>query len=493
MGKSIAIIGAGIAGLAAGCYAQMNGYRTHLFEMHSKPGGLCTAWQREGYTFDSCIHHLAGSGPTSSLHRIWRELGALQGKEVLFRESFAQVEDADGRTFIVYVDPDRLEAHMKELSPADAEAIEAYANAVRRFARFEFFLVLTAKPWEMVGMLPHLPLMIKWGKVTLEEYAQRFTDPFLQRAFPYIQYDIPGVPAMANLAFLAECHKRRSGWPVGGSLAFAQAIADRYTELGGELHYRSRVGKVLVEDDRAVGVRLVDGAEHRADIVVSAADGHATIFDMLEGKYVDDRLHRYYDAAPESQVMNCYVFLGVARDLSREPHMLTLLLEQPMEAMGRTFGRLDVELYSAETGLAPEGRTAVKVNLEAGYPFWKDLYADRARYDEEKERVAKAVIERLEQRFSGLNEGIEAVDVATPVTIERYTGNYHGFQAWGVPGAGLLDMAKGLCKTLPGLDNFYMVGQWALANIGISTVAVAARKLAEEICKRDGKRFVTEV
>jgi phytoene dehydrogenase-like protein len=39
----IIIIGAGIAGLAAGCYAQMNGYQTSIFEMHSLPGGLCTA------------------------------------------------------------------------------------------------------------------------------------------------------------------------------------------------------------------------------------------------------------------------------------------------------------------------------------------------------------------------------------------------------------------------------------------------------------------
>ena len=46
--KSIIIIGAGIAGLSAGCYGQMNGYRTHIFEMHSLPGGLCTAWKRRG-------------------------------------------------------------------------------------------------------------------------------------------------------------------------------------------------------------------------------------------------------------------------------------------------------------------------------------------------------------------------------------------------------------------------------------------------------------
>lgn len=49
-GKKMIIIGAGIAGLSAGCYAQMNGYQTTIFEMHDKPGGLCTAWKRKGYT-----------------------------------------------------------------------------------------------------------------------------------------------------------------------------------------------------------------------------------------------------------------------------------------------------------------------------------------------------------------------------------------------------------------------------------------------------------
>lgn len=486
---TIIIIGAGIAGLSTGCYAQMNGYRTQIFEMHSKPGGLCTAWKRKGYTFDSCLHHLAGAGPTSSLHPIWQELGALQGREILYRESFLQVEDAEGSVLTVYVDPDRLEQHMKALAPADAKVIEAYANAVRRFARFEFFRFLTAKPWEMVGLLPHFPLMIKWSRVTLGEYAQRLTDSFLQRAFPWIQYDIPDVPATANLAFLAECYQRRLGWPVGGAQAFSQAIADRYTELGGELHYRSRVEEVLVENGRAVGVRLADGTEHHADVIVSAADGHTTIFDMLGAKYIDGKIRSYYDAVPESQVMNFHLFLGVALDMSHEPHMVTLLLKEPMRVMGRTIERLDVELFGAETGLAPEGKTAVKVALEASYTYWRDLYADRNRYDEEKERVAEAVIARLEDRFPGLKASIEVVDVATPVTIERFTGNYHGFQAWGIPGAGLFDMAKGLCKTLPDLDGFYMVGQWALANLGISTVAVAGRKLIEGICRRDGKRF----
>ena len=66
MTKSISIIGAGIAGLAAGCYGQMNGYDTQIFEMHNQPGGVCTAWKREDYTIDACIHWLVGSNPKSN-------------------------------------------------------------------------------------------------------------------------------------------------------------------------------------------------------------------------------------------------------------------------------------------------------------------------------------------------------------------------------------------------------------------------------------------
>ena len=52
MEKSIIIIGAGIAGLSAGIYGRTSGYKTTIFELHDKPGGLCTSWKRKGYTFD---------------------------------------------------------------------------------------------------------------------------------------------------------------------------------------------------------------------------------------------------------------------------------------------------------------------------------------------------------------------------------------------------------------------------------------------------------
>ena len=61
--KKIGIIGAGMAGLSAGCYLQMNGYDTEIFEASNSPGGLVTAWKRKGYAIDGCIHGLVGSSP----------------------------------------------------------------------------------------------------------------------------------------------------------------------------------------------------------------------------------------------------------------------------------------------------------------------------------------------------------------------------------------------------------------------------------------------
>ncbi|MBN1668703.1 MAG: NAD(P)/FAD-dependent oxidoreductase, partial [Anaerolineales bacterium] len=82
MSKEVIIIGAGIAGLAAGCYGQMNGYQTRIFELHDLPGGLCTAWERKDYVFDGCIHYLFGSGEGQPFNQIWHELGALRNRPI---------------------------------------------------------------------------------------------------------------------------------------------------------------------------------------------------------------------------------------------------------------------------------------------------------------------------------------------------------------------------------------------------------------------------
>ncbi|MGZ7132126.1 MAG: phytoene desaturase family protein [Halobacteriota archaeon] len=494
MQKSIIIIGAGMAGLSAGCYAQMNGYTTQIFEQHVVPGGVCTSWKRKGYTFDCCIHNLGGSGEASDFHRVWRELGAIPARPMISYNEFVQVEEGT-HVFTVFTDIDKLETHMKTLSPADAKVIEEFTNSVRRFNGFKLFSAAMTGTWGLMGGVMSSPSLMKWTRINLQQYATRFTDPFLRKAFPTLMYDVDITPMLFLLNFLASMHQRDLGWPIGGSLEFSKAIAERYRALGGTLHQKSRVTTILVENDRAVGVVLADGTEHRADIVVSNADGRTTIFDMLGGRYTNERIRAYYAKPDERQVMTVHASFGVNRDISDEPHALVLFLEKPITVMDEEVDRLDVELTSHDASMAPPGKGVIKVVLNSSYAYWKSLYQTYDVYEKEKQHLAETLAGALEIRFPGFKEQIEVVDVATPMTFERYTGAWQGFQAR-APIEGLGDFlnflrGKGWCRTLPGLKNFYMIGQWA-GDFGLANAATSGRNLIKSICKSDGKRFRSE-
>lgn len=486
------IIGAGIAGLATGCYAQMNGYEATIFEMHDKPGGMCTAWQRKGYTIDGCMHNLVGTGAASKVRRIWNELGAFRDCPIIDFEEFVRIENEQGNSFTFYSNIDRLEKHLQELAPYDTEVIEEYCQAARRFAKLDMLALAAGNWWELIRMLPYLSLLKKWMTISLKDFSKRFKDPFLQQAFPFIQYGIPEIPVGISLAFLGGLHNRDLGWPSGGSLKFSQAIAERFSELGGNIKYKSKVERILVENNRAVGVRLADGTEYRAEWIISAADGRATIFDMLGEKYIDDRIRQYYNNPPSHLPMNLQVSLGVDRDFAGEPHAIVLLLDRPEQIAGELRERLNIELYGFDPSAAPKGKAVLKVMLDSSYAYWRNLHDQGEVYTAEKGRVAGIVIDLLEKRFPGIKAQVEVIDVATPVTTEHYTGNWQGLQAFALPGNMMGTMFKGFTKTLPGLDRFYMVGQWAGATIGISTVAIMGRNLIRSICNQDRRKFAVK-
>ena len=182
-------------------------------------------------------------------------------------------------------------------------------------------------------MFPFLRLMSKWKKITVQDYAQRFSDPFLRDALPLLG-DLPDFPMAAVIMILAWMHRKSAGYPQGGSLEFSRSIERRYLDLGGEIHYRSPVSEIMVEHDKAVGVRLADGTEHRSDITISAADGHATIFDMLGGKYINDKIRGYYDDLPMFPPL-IHVALGVARSFEGLPAAVIYPLDEPVTIGGR--------------------------------------------------------------------------------------------------------------------------------------------------------------
>ena len=156
MDKKVVIIGAGIAGLSAGCYARMNGYDVEIHESHTQPGGLCTAWKRGDYVLDGCIHWLTGSRRGDELYRVYEELGAVQGRRMFDHDIFSSMVMRDGRALHWYTDIDRLEAHLNELAPRDAKPIEELCAQTRRMSNFTFPI---GKPAELMGLWDGLRMM----------------------------------------------------------------------------------------------------------------------------------------------------------------------------------------------------------------------------------------------------------------------------------------------------------------------------------------------
>jgi phytoene dehydrogenase-like protein len=499
--KSILIIGGGIAGLAAGCYARMNGYQAHIFELHTLPGGLCTSWERKGYTFDGCIHWLVGSNEKSSFRRIWNELGALQGKKIINHDEFIRIVDPNGKTFILYTNADRLEKHMLDLSPQDAEVIKEFTGALRLVARTDmpagnpsslsdFLILLKSLP----AFLPLMGLMRKYSKTSLKEFTDRFRDPFLQGALQSV-FDLPDFPFLGTLMSLGYMGARNAGYPIGGSLKFSQSIEKRFTDLGGRITYKARVAKILTENNRAVGLRLEDGSEHRGDVIISAADGHATLYDMLEGKYLTEKIRGYYDTMPIFSPI-IQVSLGVARDLSSQPQMVSHQLEKSITIAGEERRRIGIKHFCYDPTLAPPGKSVVEVMFNSNYAFWKKLAEEPERYEAEKKDIAIQVMHQLEDFYPGLSAQVEVVDVATPLTYERYTGNWQGsMEGWLVTTSTMQQTisGKGMSKTLPGLENFYMVGQWVEPGGGLPPAATSARAVIRMVCNKDKRSFVTSI
>jgi phytoene dehydrogenase-like protein len=497
--RSIAIIGAGVAGLATGCYAQMSGYRTQIFEMHGLPGGVCTSWRRGDYVFDGCLQWLMGSRTGSPLNRVWQELGTLANREIVDHDEFMRVEGRDGRTLIIYTDADRLERHLCELAPADAAVSHALCEVIRRCAEVDrvdgsAHGLAGAASWLASGahLLPVIPTLVGWLGLTWQQLAARFTDRFVRDAIRSV-FDVPDFPALLGVMPLAWMHARDAGYPIGGSLAFAQAIEQRYLELGGKISYGTRVDKILVENGRAVGIRLADGTEHRADDVVSAADGHATMFGLLEDRYTSPAIRKAYRTQPIFRPL-VQVSLGVARDLSAEPHVLTFPLPTPAAIAGEFRESLTVRHFGYDPTLAPSGKSVVEVLLDTDYDLWARLARDRGQYDAEKGRIARAIVQALDRRLPGLGQDVEVLDVATPMTWERVTGNWRGaYEAWLPTRGNIMNGLRGGTRTtLPELDGFYMTGQWVSGG-GLPSVALAARSLVQTICKRNKRPFVTSV
>lgn len=493
MTKKILMIGAGMAGLSAGIHACRNGYDVELFEMHNLPGGLCTAWDRKGYTFDGCIHWLVGSKPGSQFNSLWREVGALENTKIINHEIFMTIENGKGNILNIYSDLDRLQTHLLELAPEDELAIKHLIDAAKTMSQIELplekpdeFFRFWDIPVMMVRMMPLFKVLGRFSRITVAEFLDELKNPFLKDALALV---LPIDYTMTSLiGTLASLHSNDAGFPEGGSLPLARSLEKCFLDLGGKIHYNSRVKQILVSENLAYGLILENGSEVQGDYIISAADMHSTLYDLLGGKYLTPLIKDSF--ANLSSYSSAQVNLGVDVDLSSEDKRLVVKLDNPIDLGCGPNRYLYLTNYTFDPTLAPAGKSVLSAMVYSSYEYWGSPTGKKERYREKKEQLAEKLTRAAVKRFPAIKDKIEVTDVVTPLTYNRYTAVWKGaYMAWIVPpSAGRFNIPR----KLPDLENFFMAGQWVSPPAGLPGSMLTGRHLIQVLCRRDKKPFIRQ-
>jgi len=249
---------------------------------------------------------------------------------------------------------------------------------------------------------------------------------------------------------------------------------------------KKKVQRILVEDDHAVGIKLTDGTIYKADYIISAADGHSTLFEMLEEKYLTPKLKEAYNHW-DLYMPFVQVAFGVNDKLSSRAVVTTCFKEHFM------IGNLEVKHgYSImnqsaiDPTLAPEGKTILMIRFDSAWENWENIGNEE--YKLLKEQIKEKGIELLESHFPGVREKIAQVDVSTPRTNVKYTGVWKGAYEGFLPTGNMI--RKTLPSTLPNLKSFYMAGQWIFPGGGIPPAAQSGKWVIQTICKERKQKFV---
>jgi len=493
----IAIIGGGFGGISQGIFLQRCGYKTVILERTGLPGGVATVWRRKGeYVFDGATNWLAGSAPSANLYFLLKDIIDFDKLTMIDPEEFIQIEHA-GETLTLYNDLPRLRAELLRISPKDTAQIDQFIAAVKLAGTFGIpfetppeIMSVKEKLLFVKNNFTFIRFFSQWKKVSIGEFADGFKSPVLRELFKLIFPHHPFFSIYAVVTTIAWMSQKAGGYPVGGGEKLLQVMLDKYAELGGEFRLRTEVDTIQTSHNRATGVVLTSGEEIGSHRVISTADGKLTLEKFLKGKYRHPELQRLLESDAKTYPGLIQISF-VANKIYTEhlPHKLNIDFDMPVK-VGTIEHSADMMIRTCppESGLSPEGTTTFVIHIRVeDTEYWKilrDLNKDL--YKQEKERVTESIRVCLKKRFGDFEELY--VDMATPATYERYANAYKAsYQGW-APTPQLI--GKNLKKTVKGLKNFYIGGQWVWPAGGIPGVARVSRHIAQMICKQDNREFL---
>ena len=322
------VIGAGFGGLAAAMRLGARGYRVTVLDKLDSPGGRGSAFRQDGFVFDA--------GPTIvTAPQLFEELWSLTGRDLAEDvdlrplDPFYTIRFDDGETFTASPDEDFMRAEVARLSPRDLKGWERFMAGGKERYRVGFE-GMGQRPFrtvmDMVRCLPDL-VRLRADRSVHGHAAHCVRDPRLRSALSFHPLFLGGDPFKVTSVYCLVAYLESQfgvHYVMGGTNRLAQAMAERIIDQGGALHYGIEVDEILTRDGRATGVRLANGTERTADIVVSNADSVWTYRHLLRNvtrrRWTDSKLDRQHYS------MGLYVlYFGTDRRWEEVPHHTILM------------------------------------------------------------------------------------------------------------------------------------------------------------------------
>lgn len=413
MHYDVAIIGAGMSGLAAGIRLAHYDKKVCIFERHSMAGGLNSYYRRQGIPLDVGLHAVTNlpeaKDKRAPLNRLLRQLRLKRDDLDICEQTFSSIS-FPGRELRFTNDFEYLCSSVADVFPEEVDGFRALADLVRGNDSFALDGA-GGSARDRLGELIRDPLLCDMILCPLMFYGNA-----CEHDMDFNQFCI-----MFQSLFLEGFWR-----PAVGVRRIIDLLLDRYSICGGELALRKGVRRICVEDGSATALELDDDSEVSVGAVLSSA-GYPETLALCGPATVRD------DAHPPGElgfVESIFVLDRPAADFGLEAS-IEFFCESERFHYARPSVLVDFTsgvICAPRNFQVPDSPDAtphmVRLTHLADYGEWFSLEPDA--YRSRKEEVLVRQRHWLESRHPGMAESVVATDMFTPKTIRRYTGHING-------------------------------------------------------------------
>ncbi|KAB2045244.1 hypothetical protein ES319_D01G147000v1 [Gossypium barbadense] len=486
------VIGSGIGGLVAATQLAVKGAKVLVLEKYVIPGGSSGYYQRDGYTFDVGSSVMFGFSDKGNLNLITQALAAVgREMEVIPDPTTVHFHLPNNLSVQVHREYSEFINELMSKFPHEKEGIlKFYGECWKIFnALNSLQLKSLEEPIYLFGQFFQKPLecltLAYYLPQNAGDIARKYVkDPDLLSFIDAECFIVSTVNALRTPminAGMVLCDRHFGGinYPVGGVGGIAKSLAEGLIDQGSEILYKANVTNIIIDQGKAVGVKISDGREFFAQTIISNATRWDTFGKLLKAENLpkeEENFQKVYVKAPSF----LSIHIGVKADvLPPDTDCHHFVLEDDWTRLEEPYGSIFLSIPTVlDSSLAPKGRHILHIFTTSPLEDWEGLPPKD--YEAKKELIADEIIGRLEKKlFPGLKSSIVFKEVGTPKTHRRYLARDMG--TYGPMPRQIPKGLLGMPFNTTGISGLYCVGDSCFPGQGVIAVAFSGVMCAHRV------------